>query len=62
MSPPLRSVLPVVLLAVAAWALPSTAQPVAGSVAAAPFAAPTPESRARTFAFEGVAPGDRHAV
>ena len=62
MSLPLRSVLPVVLLAVAAWALPSTAQPVAGSVAAARFAAPTPESRARTFAFEGVAPGDRDAI
>jgi len=62
MSPALRPVLLVLLLAVAAGALRSTAQPAAGSVVAAPFATPTPESRARTFAFEGVAPGDREAV
>jgi len=58
MSPTLRSVLPVALLVIAAWALRPIAQPAAGLV----VAMPTPESRARTFAFEGVAPGDRDAI
>ncbi len=62
MGPTLRSVMLVVLLAITAWALRPAAQPAAGSVVAPLFAKPTPESRARTFAFEGVAPGDRAAI
>lgn len=58
-----RSVLVTTSVVLAAWLLAPTVRPVAtaGRPTAA-FAQPTSDSRERTFAFEGVAPGDQQAV
>ena len=62
MSPVLRPLLLLLVAVAAVWVLRPAPQPAVGAGATAAFVAPTPASRARSFTFAGVAPGDQQAV